>query len=122
MFFNVVSQKSYAFHCQTFVYVRHLSPYYSFYTCQKILIKDEEAKNEFFNSFIYRVVLFDDGVCIFYNMSQTTPTKVKLDKEELHELNNYRLNKQSTQFEPYRLELGAAGGVCASLIELLIEF
>ena len=68
---------------------------------------DNEAKNEFFNSFIYRVVLFDDKVYVFYNTSPQTPTKVKLDKDELDEL---RDNTKNTQFEPLRFELGALGG------------
>ena len=41
--------------------------------------QNDEEKNEFFNSFIYRVVLFDDCVYIFYNTSPDAPTKVKLD-------------------------------------------
>lgn len=72
--------------------------------------KDNEAKNEFFNSFIYRVVLFDDKVYIFYNTSPQTPTKIKLDKDELDELRNLSDKKQSTQLEPLRFELGANGG------------
>ena len=72
--------------------------------------KDDEAKNEFFNSFIYRVVLFDDKVYIFYNTSPQTPTKFKLDKDELDELRNPYDNKQNTQLEPLGFELGARGG------------
>ena len=53
-----------------------------------------------FNSFIYRVVLFDDCVYIFYNTSPNKTTKVKLDKSDLTELREYRINRKSTQFVP----------------------
>ncbi len=72
--------------------------------------KNDEEKNEFFNSFIYRVVLFDDCVYIFYNTSPNTPTKVKLDKSDLNELREYRTNRKSTQFVPLGFKLGACGG------------
>ena len=79
----------------------------------------DTEKNEFFNSFIYRVVLFDDYVCIYYNTSPEYPTKVKLDKEELEALSvlrekdaeNNADNKECTQFEPLEFKLGARGGV-----------
>lgn len=80
--------------------------------------KSDEEKNEFFNSFIYRVVLFDDYIYIFYNTSPEYPTKVKLEKEELnalHELSHPKAekdaeNKESTPFEPLKFKLGACGG------------
>ena len=79
------------------------------YFARKRYSNDEE-KNEFFNSFIYRVVLFDDFVYIFYNTSPNTPTKVKLDKNDLTELREYRENRKSTQFVPLGFKLGALGG------------
>ncbi len=72
--------------------------------------QNNEEKNEFFNSFIYRVVLFDDCVYIFYNTSPNTPTKIKLDKNYLAELHEYRENRKSTQFVPFGFKLGANGG------------
>ena len=72
--------------------------------------KNDEEKNEFFNSFIYRVVLFDDCVYIFYNTSPQTPTKYKLGKGELTELQEYRKNRKSTHFQPLGFKLGACGG------------
>lgn len=72
--------------------------------------QSNEEKNEFFNSFIYRVVLFDDCIYIFYNTSPNMPTKVKLDKSDLAELREYRTNKKSTQFQPLGFKLGACGG------------
>ena len=72
--------------------------------------QNDEEKNEFFNSFIYRVVLFDDSVYIFYNTSPNTPTKVKLEKSDLNELREYREKRKSTQFVPLGFKLGALGG------------
>lgn len=88
-----------------------------YYFANKEYSSDTE-KNEFFNSFIYRVVLFDDYVCIYYNTSPEYPTKVKLDKEELEALSvlrekdaeNNADNKECTQFEPLEFKLGACGG------------
>ncbi|MDE5896975.1 MAG: hypothetical protein K2H43_04085, partial [Clostridia bacterium] len=72
--------------------------------------KNDEEKNEFFNSFIYRVVLFDDCVYIFYNTSPQTPTKFKLDNDDLTKLREYRENRKSTRFQPLGFKLGALGG------------
>ena len=71
--------------------------------------ENDEEKNAFFNSFIYRVVLFDDSIYIFYNTSPNIPTKVKLDKDELDELKTLG-NKENTRFEPLGFKLGALGG------------
>lgn len=87
--------------------------------------KSDEEKNEFFNSFIYRVVLFDDYIYIFYNTSPEYPTKVKLEKEELQflrELSHPKAekdakNKESTPFEPLKFKLGACGGSGGNLYE-----
>ena len=86
------------------------------YFVRKKYANDEE-KNEFFNLFIYRVVLFDDCVYIFYNTSPDTPTKVKLDKNELDALKNFSENAKSTQFEPLGFKLGASGGTLVVLTE-----
>ncbi len=72
--------------------------------------RNDEEKNEFFNSFIYRVVLFDDCVYIFYNTSPQTSTKFKLDKNDLAELRHFKNNEKSTQFVPLGFKLGALGG------------
>lgn len=82
--------------------------------------QNDEEKNEFFNSFISRVVLFDDCIYIFYNTSLNMPTKVKLDKSDLAELREYRTNKKSTQFQPLGFKLGACGGTDLNPIEHLI--
>lgn len=43
-----------------------------------------QEKNEFFNSFINRVILYDDKILIFYNTSENNPTVIKRkDTEEL---------------------------------------
>ena len=104
------------------------------YYFSKKKYKSNEEKNEFFNSFIYRVVLFDDYIYIFYNTSPEYPTKVKLEKDELQALYTLRDNtvvttdcgkdkkpemhpvekdlgnKKSTLFEPIKFKLGACGG------------
>ena len=87
--------------------------------------QNDEEKNEFFNSFISRVVLFDDCVYIFYNTSPNTPTKVKLDKNDLTALREYRTNKKSTLFEPIKFKLGAFGGqvvIAFELFSLLLSY
>ncbi|MCH5165007.1 MAG: zinc ribbon domain-containing protein [Clostridiales bacterium] len=71
--------------------------------------KNDEEKNEFFNLFIYRAVLFDDYLYIFYNISPETPTKVKLTNDELDELKSFTA-KENTLFEPLGFKLGALGG------------
>ena len=80
--------------------------------------QNNEEKNEFFNSFIYRVVLFDDCVYIFYNTSPQTPTKFKLDKDDLTELREYRENRKNTRFQPLGFKSGAFGGVWHLKLEL----
>ena len=72
--------------------------------------RKQYQSNEEKNEFIYRVVLFDDCIYIFYNTSLNMPTKVKLDKSDLAELREYRTNKKSTLFEPIKFKLGAFGG------------
>lgn len=69
----------------------------------------EEAMSEFFNSFIYRVVLFEDCVYIFYNTSHDMPTKFRLEKSELKDMQNFRLHRKST-LKPLGFKLGAVGG------------
>lgn len=69
----------------------------------------EEAMSEFFNSFIYRVVLFDDCVYIFYNTSHDMPNKLRLDKSELNDMKNFRSHRKST-LEPFGFKSGALGG------------
>ncbi len=77
---------------------------------------NDEGKNELFNSFIYRVVLFDDCVYIFYNTSPDVPTKAKLDKEELDELKDPE-HRKSTRLEPFGLKLDANGGAQVLMFE-----
>ncbi|MDE6302484.1 MAG: hypothetical protein K2M36_02725, partial [Clostridia bacterium] len=69
----------------------------------------DDAMSEFFNSFIYRVVLFDDCVYIFYNTSHDMPNKLRLEKNELNDMKNFRSHRKST-LEPFGFKLGARGG------------
>lgn len=46
--------------------------------------ENEQEKNAFFNSFINRVILYDDKILIFYNTDDNHPTVIKRkDTEEL---------------------------------------
>lgn len=45
-------------------------------------LSDGNYKNEFFNSLINRVVLYDDEVCIYYNTSPDTENEVKIKEKE----------------------------------------
>ena len=74
-----------------------------------------EEKNEFFNSFIRRVVLFDDYCYIFYNTKPNDKLKIRLDKQLLADLADLREQKSaqneqkiSTRFEKFKS--GALGG------------
>ena len=42
--------------------------------------KNDQEKNEFFNSFINRVILYDDRVMIFYNTDVNYPTVIKREE------------------------------------------
>ena len=45
--------------------------------------ENRQEKNEFFNSFINRVILYDDKILIFYNTDDNHPTVIKRkDTEE----------------------------------------
>lgn len=56
--------------------------------------ENEQEKNEFFNSFINRVILYDDKILIFYNTDDNHPAVIKRkDTEELiSHLNNIASN------------------------------
>ncbi len=38
--------------------------------------ENDEVKNEFYNSFINRVILYDDKILIFYNTDPNSPTTI----------------------------------------------
>lgn len=49
----------------------------------RIKYENGQEKNEFFNSFINRVILYDDKILIFYNTDDNHPTVIKRkDTEE----------------------------------------
>ncbi len=74
-----------------------------------------QEKNEFFNSFINRVVLFDDYIYIFYNTDGDNPTKIKTSehKELLEDLKSSRTNKKNSfnSKEFKRVSLGGELGI-----------
>lgn len=45
-------------------------------------LSDGNYKNEFFNSLINRVVLYDDKVCIYYNTTPDTESEVRIKEKE----------------------------------------
>lgn len=69
----------------------------------------DDAMGEFFTSFIYRVVLFDDCVFIFYNTSPDMSNKFRLDKSELNDMKNF-IRKRKSTLEPLVFKSGACGG------------
>lgn len=69
----------------------------------------DDAMGEFFTSFIYRVVLFDDCVFIFYNISPDMSNKFRLDKSELNDMKNF-IRKRKSTLEPLVFKSGACGG------------
>ena len=98
----------------------------NFYARKKY--ENDEEKNDFFNSFINRVLLFDDKAYIFYNTSPDSQSEVKLgeqkgllklnDLNSLNRFNNLRQNgikgnKKSNSSEPEfkRVALGGERGV-----------
>lgn len=87
--------------------IKNMAEYYSAELSQKVRrgIRESLSKGYFI------VGYKDDCVYIFYNTSSNTPTKVKLDKNDLTELREYRTNRKSTQFVPLGFNLGACGGL-----------
>lgn len=100
-------------------------------------------KNEFFNSFINRVILYDDKILIFYNTDDNHPTVIKRkDTEDLiSHLNDIASNgktatndclnatgknspivQKENSLEPQGFKRVSLGGTGATLFELLIEF
>lgn len=70
---------------------------------------NDQEKNEFFNSFINRAVVFDDKIVILYNTDPNSPTEVKL-RELQAKRENKDVNIQNTPFELFGFERGAVGG------------
>ena len=76
--------------------------------------ESDEAKNEFFNSFINRVILYDDKVLIFYNTDPNSPTSISTDENteiiEYFNQNNAKENSlESSGFK--RVSLGGEKGI-----------
>ena len=75
-----------------------------------------EEKNEFFNSFINRVILYDDKVIILYN-SNDRETK-RLNKKQLKEVesgkNLEEIKENSSERKKFkRVALGGESGICS---------
>lgn len=74
----------------------------------------EDAMSEFFNSFINRIVLFEDCVYIFYNTSHDMPNKLRLEKNELADLKKFRSHRKS----PLNLSGSNRGPLAARICEI----
>ena len=76
----------------------------AFLTCfARKKYENEQEKNAFFNSFINRVILYDDKILIFYNTDDNHPAVIKRkDTEEfISYLNNIASNgKTATNDRP----------------------
>ena len=74
----------------------------------------DEARNEFFNSFINRVILYDDRVLIFYNTDPNDPTKISIkDNADIIEQFS-QIGAKENSLEPSgfkRVSLGGVGGI-----------
>ena len=71
----------------------------------------DEARNEFFNSFINRVILYDDRVLIFYNTDPNSPTTISTDENT--EIIEYfsQNNAKENSLEPSGFKRVSLGGV-----------
>ena len=88
---------------------------YIMYFAHKKYEKGEE-KNEFFNSFINRVILFDDKVIIIYNTNKTETRELKISEQKqiISELleNNDKNKKNSSETKKFkRVSLGGERGI-----------
>lgn len=71
----------------------------------------DEEKNDFFNNFINRVVLFDDKVIILYNVKFGEQDIVGIEDSDFWEKCTENLeNEESTSFERLCSNRGASGG------------
>ena len=81
-----------------------------------------EEKNEFFNSFINRVILYDDKVIILYN-SNDRETK-RLNKKQLKDIESGKNLEEikENSFDSKEFKRVKFVGAKFSLIEIIIEF
>ena len=70
----------------------------------------DEARNEFFNSFINRVILYDDKVLIFYNTDPNSPTTISTNENT--EIIEYfsQNNAKENSLEPSGFKRVSLGG------------
>lgn len=101
--------------------VEKVKAFLNFFAREKY--KDDQEKNEFFNSFINRVILYDDRVLIFYNTDANHPTVIKRDENEemiaelddLANVTNAKTKKNSLEPKKFkRVSLGGANEIRTS--------
>lgn len=91
---------------------KHFGAFLNYFACKKY--ESDESKNEFFNSFINRVILYDDKELIFYNTDLNSPTTISTDENtEIIEYFNQN-NAKENSLEPSgfkRVSLGGEAGI-----------
>lgn len=89
-----------------------------------------EEKNEFFNSFINRVVLYDDKILIFYNTDTNRPaviTRTDTDDllagvgEKIEKRGKSTAKNEKNSLEPYGFKRVSLGGKPESQFELFMR-
>ena len=76
--------------------------------------ESDEVKNEFFNSFINRVILYDDRVLIFFNTDPNSPTTIDTTENKTICDQFNQNNAKENSLEPSgfkRVSLGGVGGI-----------
>ena len=78
--------------------------------------KNDQEKNEFFNSFINRVILYDDKVLIFYNTDANHPTVIKREENDEiaasieNETSSLTAKTKKNSLEPHGFKRVSLGG------------
>ena len=75
--------------------------------------ESDEARNEFFNSFVNKVILYDDKVLIFYNTEPNAPRSVNATEPAMTDpLSDRRKQENSFELKVFkRVSLGGEGGI-----------
>ncbi len=71
--------------------------------------ESDEARNEFFNSFVNKVILYDDKVLIFYNTEPNAPRAVNATEPAMTDP-LFDRRKQENSFEPSGFKRVSLGG------------
>ena len=79
--------------------------------------ESDEEKNEFFNSFIHRVIVYDKKIVLLYNTSPDTNEEIKItSNDEIIEFLNGE-NIKNNSFKPCKFKRVARGGKSGTRVE-----